>query len=351
MNTNYRHSAFGPEYSSDNAGDGPVGNAVGRRNKERGRRMQDKESWHAMETEQADQPVPVDEWTKFVEMMAGCKKEEISPAIWKYVRKWAVTTSSKLTRFSAKLSSGACAVSGWACVAALIVLIVMSRVLEKMMNRQEVIAEAKPVQMEPEEAMTKEAEQANAEPDETDDWSATVGATATTTVNWGALTPERVCKEVERGQLKVDACPVNTLLHGCLTLQDSFINRQLTRSNPITLGRIRRRRRRRRRSEKAAATITALATVTPEAVSVEAEAEPTETVLEETEAVEAEAMEEAADEVEEAVIEEAVVARAEPEGTVLEETTMETYDRLSSVDLDKVKKYPSLYCRQEIKKS
>jgi hypothetical protein len=84
---------------------------------------------------------------------------------------------------------------------------------------------------------------------------------------------------------------------------------------------------------------------------VEAEAEPTETVLEETEAVEAEPMEAAADEVEEAVIEEAVVARAEPEEAVLEETTMETYDWLSSVDLDKVKKYPSLYCRQETKKS
>ena len=37
------------------------------------------------------------------------------------------------------------------------------------------------------------------------------------------------------------------------------------------------------------------------------------------------------------MIEEAVVARAEPEEAVLEETTMETYDWLSSVDLDKVK--------------
>ena len=207
--------------------------------------MQNKESWHAMDAEQADQPVPVDEWTKFVEMMTGCKKEEISPAIWKYVRKRALTTSTKFTRFSAKLSSGACTVSGWACVAALIFLVVISRGLEKMTNRQEMelenimIAEAEPVQTELEEAMTKKAEQANAEPDETDDWFATVRATSTT-VNWDALTPERVCKEVERGQLEVDACPVNTLLHGCLTLQDSFINRQLTRSNPITLGKIRR---------------------------------------------------------------------------------------------------------------
>ena len=44
MNTNYLHSAIGPEYSSDNAGDGPVGKAVGRKNKERVNRMQNKES-------------------------------------------------------------------------------------------------------------------------------------------------------------------------------------------------------------------------------------------------------------------------------------------------------------------
>ena len=84
---------------------------------------------------------------------------------------------------------------------------------------------------------------------------------------------------------------------------------------------------------------------------MEAEAEPTETVLEETETVEAEPMEAAANEVEEAAIEEAVVTRAEPEEEVLEKTTMATYDWLSSVDLDKVKKYPSLYCRQETKKA
>ena len=164
--------------------------------------MQDKESWHEKETEQAGQPVPVDEWTKFVEMMAGCKREEISPAIWKYVRNRAVITSSKLTRFSAKLSSGACVVSGWACVAALIVLVVMSRGLEKMMNRQEVVSEAKPVETELEEAMTTEAEQSDAEPEETDDRSETMAPVPTTTVNWGALTPERVCKVVECGQLK-----------------------------------------------------------------------------------------------------------------------------------------------------
>ena len=201
--------------------------------------------------------------------------------------------------------------SGWACVAALIFLVVMSRGLEKMTNRQEI---------ELENIMIAEAEPVQTELEETDDRSATMRATATTTVNWGALTPERVCKEVERGQLEVDACPVNTLLHGCLTLQDSFINRLLTRSNPITLGRIRRRRR--RRSEKAAATITALATVTPEAESVEAEAEPTETVFDETEVVEAVPTEAAANGAEKAVIEVAVVARAEPEEAVLEETAM-----------------------------
>ena len=67
-----------------------------------------------------------------------------------------------------------------------------------------------------------------------DDWSEKVSAPSTT-VDWGALTPERVYKEVERGQLEVEACPVNTLLRKCLTLQDSFINRQLTRSNPSPL--------------------------------------------------------------------------------------------------------------------
>ena len=80
-----------------------------------------------------------------------------------------MTTSSKLTRFSAKLSSGACVVSGWACVAALIVLVAMSRGLEKMMNRQEVVAEAKPVETELEKAMLTEAEQSDAEPEEADD--------------------------------------------------------------------------------------------------------------------------------------------------------------------------------------
>ena len=106
-----------------------------------------------------------------------------------------------------------------------------------------------------------------------DDRSETAVSAPTTTVDWGALTPERVCKEVEDcGHLEVDVCPVNTMMRGCSTLQDSFINRQLSRSIPITLGRIRRRRRRRR--AKAAATNIAAAAVTPEAVSAEAEAEP-----------------------------------------------------------------------------
>ena len=158
-----------------------------------------------------------------------------------------------------------------------------------MMNRQEVVAETNPVETDLEEAMTTEAEQSDAEPEETDDRSETMVSAPTTTVNWGALTPERVCKVVECGQLEVDACPVNTQLRGCLTLQDSFINRQLTRSNPITLSRIRWRRR--RKSAKAAAIILAVATATSDAVSAEAEAEPTETVLEETEAVEAKPVE------------------------------------------------------------
>ena len=175
-----------------------------------------------METEKTDQPVPVDEWTKFVEMMAKCKKEEISPAIWKYVRKRAVTTSSKLTRFSAKLSSGACAVSGWACVAALIVLIVMSRGLEKMMNRQEVIAEAKPVQTELEEAMTTEAEQPDAELEEADDWFATVGATATTTVNWGAL------KNADNSKLRHVQSTITTSAKKIIWIGKKYVNVSIT---------------------------------------------------------------------------------------------------------------------------
>jgi hypothetical protein len=163
---------FGPEYSSDNAGDGPVGKTVGKRNREKAIRMQSKESWHTMETECAEQPaVPVDEWTKFVEMMAGCKKEEISPAIWKYVMKRVVTIRTELTRVSTNLISGVCVVFGWACVAAVIVLVVMSRGFKKIMNRQGVdlekmVEEEESAQTVIEETMATEAEHLEAEPKE-----------------------------------------------------------------------------------------------------------------------------------------------------------------------------------------
>ena len=76
------------------------------------------------------------------------------------------------------------------------------------------------------------------------------------------------------------------------------------------------------------------------------EAELEETKVDEAEPVEAE-------------VEEAVVVMAEPEEAALGEITLTTtYWKtrlfgidLSSVDLDKVKKYPSLYCRQGTKES
>ena len=114
-------------------------------------------------------------------------------------------------------------------------------------------------------------------------------------VNWGALTPERVCKEVEEcGQHEpADACSLNTQQRGCLTLQDSFIRRQLTARSPINLG-SRRQKRRRRNAKKAAALTAATNCVTVEAgdeETIRAEDEPAETRLEETEEVEAESVE------------------------------------------------------------
>ena len=48
MNQRWMRTCFGPEYSSDDAGDGPMGKTVGKKNKEKAKRMQSKESWHEM---------------------------------------------------------------------------------------------------------------------------------------------------------------------------------------------------------------------------------------------------------------------------------------------------------------
>ena len=189
-------------------------------------------------------------------------------------------------------------------------------------------------------------------------------------VNWGALTPERVCKEaVECGHEPADACSVNTQQRRCLTLQESFIRRQLTVRNPITLGRMRQKRRR-RNAKKVAALIAATNCVTvgegDEETST-AEAEPAEMTLEETEEAEAESVAAQAEETEaveaepevdleeteEAKAEEAAVAVAEQEKAEPIEITMATLYTssvgidLSSINLDKVKKHHSLYRRQK----
>ena len=48
MEQRWMRTSFGPEYSSDDAGDGPMGKTVGKKNKEKAKRMQSKESWHEM---------------------------------------------------------------------------------------------------------------------------------------------------------------------------------------------------------------------------------------------------------------------------------------------------------------
>jgi hypothetical protein len=50
---------FGPEYSSDNAGDGPVGKTFCKKNRGKSIRMQNKEIWYTMETERDGPPMPV----------------------------------------------------------------------------------------------------------------------------------------------------------------------------------------------------------------------------------------------------------------------------------------------------
>ena len=104
-------TSFGPEYSSDNAGDGPVGKTVRKKNQEKASRMQNKENWHTMEVERrAGLPkVPVrevDELTRFIELMAGCRREEISPVIWEYVRGRTEPARVMVNGLSSNLISG-----------------------------------------------------------------------------------------------------------------------------------------------------------------------------------------------------------------------------------------------------
>ena len=122
----------------------------------------------------------VDEWTKFVEIMAECRKEEIVPAMWENVRKQVEATRSVLASYSSNLIGGACMVFRGVFVMTLIVLIAMTRELEKIMKRQEaaeaepaeavqekaVMTDAKPVVAEPGETMTAEAEPEEAESEE-----------------------------------------------------------------------------------------------------------------------------------------------------------------------------------------
>ena len=77
---------FGPEYSSDNAGDGPVGKTVGKRSRGKTINKQDKKNWHEMEAKRVGQPPgrQVNELT-LIETIAEFPKEEIIPAMRDYL--------------------------------------------------------------------------------------------------------------------------------------------------------------------------------------------------------------------------------------------------------------------------
>jgi hypothetical protein len=145
-------TSFGPEYSSDNAGDGPVGKTIMKKNKEKANRMQNKESWYAMEVERLArlpkiQVREVDEWTRFIELMAGCRREEISPAMWEYARRCTEPARSIVTSIWFELSSGI-----------LSILALMAHGLKLMLSKED----------EPREAEAEATEEAETEPSEAD---------------------------------------------------------------------------------------------------------------------------------------------------------------------------------------
>ena len=142
-----------------------LGRLFAKKNRGKSIRMQNKEIWYTMETERDGPPMPVkqvDEWTKFVDIMAGCRREEIVPAMWENVMKQVEATRSVLASYISSLSGGACMVFRGVFVMTLIVLIVMTRKLEKIMKRQEA-AEAEPAEAAQEEAVTADAEPVEAE--------------------------------------------------------------------------------------------------------------------------------------------------------------------------------------------
>ena len=156
MEQRWMRTRFGPEYSSDDAGDGPMGKTVGKKNKEKAKRMQSKESWHEMAAKrQASLPKApvreVDEWTQFIELMAGCRREEISMVMWEYASERIEPSRSLIFGICSSLISGA-----------LIALARMSQGLKKTMievERKETEAEVKETEVagaEPREAEPKE---------------------------------------------------------------------------------------------------------------------------------------------------------------------------------------------------
>ena len=128
-----------------------------KKNKEKANRMQNKESWYAkswyaMEAERLARlpkiPVrEVDEWTRVIEFMAGCRREEITPAMWEYARRCTEPARSIVTSIWFELSSGI-----------LSILALMAHGLKLMLSKED----------EPREAEAEATEEAETEPSEAD---------------------------------------------------------------------------------------------------------------------------------------------------------------------------------------
>ena len=179
MEQRWIRTSFGPEYSSDDAGDGPMGKTVGKKNKEKAKRMQSKESWYEMEVKrQASLPKApvreVDEWTQFIELMAGCRREEISMMMWEYASKRTEPSRAMIIGICSRLISGA--VSTLARISQGLKMKMKEVELKETEAEETEVADAVPREAEvkkteiagaePREAEHKETEVAGAEPSE-----------------------------------------------------------------------------------------------------------------------------------------------------------------------------------------